>query len=45
MKTSLLQRREFWLKFLSAIDYFYVSNNNDDGVLPPSEHCCKTTLD
>ena len=44
MKTSLLRRREFWLKSLSAIGYLYVSNNNDDGVLPSSEHHCKTTL-
>ena len=45
MKTSLLHRREFWLKSLPAIGYFYVSNDNDDEVLPPSEHRRKTTLD
>ena len=45
MKTSLPCRREFWLKSLPAIGYFYVSNDNDDVVLPPSEDCRKTTLD
>ena len=44
MKTSLLCRREFWLESLSAIGYLYVSNDNNDGVLLPSEHRCKTTL-
>ena len=44
MKTSLLCRRKFWLKSLSAIGYLYVSNDNDDGVLPSSEHRRKTTL-
>ena len=44
MKTFVLCRREFWLKSLSIIGYFYVSNDNDDGVLPSSEHRCKTTL-
>ena len=44
MKTSLLRRREFWLKSLSVMDYLYASNGNDDGVLPPSEHRRKTTL-
>ena len=45
VKTSLLRRREFWSKSLPAIGYLYVSNNNDDGVLPPSEHRCKRILD
>ena len=45
MKTSLLCRREIWLKSLSVMGYLYVFNDNDDGVLPPSEHRRKTTLD
>ena len=44
IKISLLRRREFWLKYLPVMGYLYVSNDNDDGVLPPREHCCKTTL-
>ena len=44
VKTSLLRKREFWLKSLSAIGFLYVSNNNDDGEFPPSEYRRKTTL-
>ena len=44
MNTSLLRRRKFWLKSLTAIGYCYVSKDNNVGVLPPSEHRHKTTL-
>ena len=44
IKKSILRKREIWLKSSSVKGYLYVSNDNDDVVLPQSEHFCKTTL-